>query len=1488
MRISGGILKFAVSIVAVFFTAELLFLFSPVLINSFLKKEQIVGIFKNITGKSLDYENLSVKTYPDFSVKINSDGLKIENILNTDDLDIKVGITKLIFKRLSVKDFKANNLKIYIVRNPDNTTNIDELIKTLPFTPVIKNTDFNINGYKLFFADKFVNQNLQFEGEKLAGAINKNLIKIETKGNLKNENHSSDIDIAVELPNPDKKQGLKNSKKYFIITGYIKNLHPEIFEEYIKIPDKDIYDIQGVINAEFRPDFKNGKLKSEDINISVDGFKILSKIPEKSIIFSNKNTINSHLTFNNQTLIIDNFEFSGDKFKILADGKIQKWGTKFPKADLDININNAKAEELYWMLPSNLFTEELEILKIKKYGAYADVKGNLQIKGDILKPEVYGAVDFDNVWVLDGLPPEVPKATVKTQFKKDKVYTDVKVWATPKEYVTVTGWSDFFDLSKNEYQINSTDNVPLSVAEKILVPVSEVLGFIIGPVPIMDIKGYGNIDLYVSGSKEKPYLKGIFHYKDATASFNGINLQLEKAFGGVDFKKDKVYFYTDKGFIWGQPASIKGVSDSGVNVNYQAEVKNIPMDKLINTLKTSPMLGEQVKPANLIKSADGIADLSLTVAGKMEMKDVKRVMHGDVMEFLSPYGDLQIRNGSLITDNPPVNLSKINGLVKFNLNEIKPDLTANIYNSAVTIKGLLGEKSDLNVVSTGMKLKDSIRILTGMNVVNNDLKIKDVSESTAFKMNMNYKGNIKNIDYDKIKLSADFPNKSKSNAIIDVLSGNILLNNGDLSLKNIHSKFYNTTAKINGSVTDLFKKPVANGDFSVTKLDLKMINSIKNSDILPPKYRRILNAYKNYEGYISAKLNIRNNNLNGDIWLRDIAFIHSILEFPFSVKSADFNFKNGNLDIKSFNASFAGTPVFMNGKVKNIIKTPDMDINFTSKLSEDFVDNYINTILSYPIKVKGEILLSSRIKGTFNSLNIYPSVKIEEGGDISYMGANLGDENSIREFKGDFKYTKDRFSIKNFDYSKYIYSQNNKLYPLPLVNLKSEFKFIKNKIFIDNMDIKTFNPINANIFNAAFKKSLIKSGNMTCDINIKGYSDRPKITGVLKLKSLQIPSSELSVDNLNVYFDPKYINLKSNAKYLGSDVNILAKIRNDNFNIIHFDNLEIHSKKLNLDKLLYSLNEISYSRPIQILWGISSGEQFPIDTKKLLIDHGKWIVDEIVYKNLPVSNFSGKLSFKNSQLKLNEVLLDIAGGKLNGEFGYNFEKAMVHAKAEVDDVDANEMTQAFFDIKNQIFGKLDGQVDITTLGAKDLEQKKNLNGTLNFSINKGKMPKLGSIEYLLRAGNLIKSGISGLTINNIKSILIPVQTGEFETIKGNLSINNGVAKDIKIYSKGQNLSILIFGDYNIPTANADIYVLGKLSKNIDSILGPIGNASLNSFFNLIPGVHLDEAKDTDLIKQINSIPELGLSSNKFRIFRVKIDGDLNSDDFVNTFEWIDK
>ena len=93
-------------------------------------------------------------------------------------------------------------------------------------------------------------------------------------------------------------------------------------------------------------------------------------------------------------------------------------------------------------------------------------------------------------------------------------------------------------------------------------------------------------------------------------------------------------------------------------------------------------------------------------------------------------------------------------------------------------------------------------------------------------------------------------------------------------------------------------------------------------------------------------------------------------------------------------------------------------------------------------------------------------MKLEEGADISYMGANLGEENSIREIKGEIQKFPNKIMIKNLDYSKYIYNQNNKLYPLPMVNFKASVSQLKSKPFVEYLNIQTNNPIEANIFNA--------------------------------------------------------------------------------------------------------------------------------------------------------------------------------------------------------------------------------------------------------------------------------------------------------------------------------------------------------------------------------------------------------------------------------------
>ena len=92
------------------------------------------------------------------------------------------------------------------------------------------------------------------------------------------------------------------------------------------------------------------------------------------------------------------------------------------------------------------------------------------------------------------------------------------------------------------------------------------------------------------------------------------------------------------------------------------------------------------------------------------------------------------------------------------------------------------------------------------------------------------------------------------------------------------------------------------------------------------------------------------------------------------------------------------------------------------------------------------------------------------------------------------------------------------------------------------------------------------------------------------------------------------------------------------------------------------------------------------------------------------------------------------------------------------------------------------------------------------------------------------------------------------------------------------------GKYNFATSVADMQVLGLLSRKISNVLGPIGNVSINTLFNIIPGINLE--KDSPVLDRINKIPGFELSSKAYRKFIADIKGNINGDDYVTSFKWI--
>jgi hypothetical protein len=164
------------------------------------------------------------------------------------------------------------------------------------------------------------------------------------------------------------------------------------------------------------------------------------------------------------------------------------------------------------------------------------------------------------------------------------------------------------------------------------------------------------------------------------------------------------------------------------------------------------------------------------------------------------------------------------------------------------------------------------------------------------------------------------------------------------------------------------------------------------------------------------------------------------------------------------------------------------------------------------------------------------------------------------------------------------------------------------------------------------------------------------------------------------------------------------------------------------------------------------------------------------------------------------------------------------------------------------------------------------------------MPKLGSLEYLLKAGNLITGGITGVSINGIIDLITPLKTGQFSSIRGDVHVKDGIADNINVYSSGKDLSMYMTGSYNLATLVADMEIYGALSKNFSTILGKIANASLNTLFNTIPGIKINDINPAST-SNIRKIPNFD-RDNVLRVFKAEIYGDINGNNYVKSFRWI--
>ena len=1386
----------------------------------------------------------------------SADSINISATNDSADLELQNFKIKLRLLPLLSGKLHINSLKTSSFELTANLTKNLELDKD--FFEKIEKTNIQCNSleiekHKINFYPKEFNYPISFSGNELTYQRKNRYIKLVTDSTLNFGKNNSAIKLNLFLPK-------NNDINKTIFDVNVQTLDIAPLRTYLKhyLPS-DLQEIKGKVDISANKD---------ELVTELTDCAFVMKDPAKSMILPNRLSIKSKFQIKRKSIDFENLSIESKNLHANISGKvIDYFGKTMPTLSLKVRVDKSRVEDFISILPPLKF-EEINLYKLKKYKFYGDSLANFTVKGRLPEPEITGDIYVNNGILTKPIPNTVNGATIKLNMTGKNVNYDVFVPAGGSEKVWVKGTQEFYNVKYADMTVKSTSSVDLKVAQNVVMPLHEILNFIIGPVPIMDIYGKGNIDIKVKGNRKNPHVWGVFNVKNGDVRFNEMpNLWLKNADAVLKFNDQNAVFSSQNGLVNGKPFSINGNCNLFGKFDFDVVSTNQSSRELYNAIKTASLIPEINKLLPKLDYISGLTDLNLKIYGVVE--DIANLKFNE-NAFIK--GNIKLSDNNFVFQN--VKVEQTNGNISFDTNSVDTDIIAQTAGQPLSLKG---------------KIKNNIAdIILNVPKLNPNFILPDENLRTYLilpyvSINGKYKGTVDNIEYDNLNIEAKILDSNSNSNIQFYPAGLITLSKNKIHVKNVRGfvEDKKNSFDINLYINNAFsKQPETNGVLNFKTNDLSSINVLLASRILPQNIKNYTKDYEFQSGNLNLNAKIINNKPICEVNLSGISFVYLPLDLPIEIINGSLSVKNNIMKFNKVNILADKMPILADGEIKDIFDKKIFNLYLNSKPRQDFIDKYINKNQIYPIKIKGDIVYWVRLKGTPSNYDLKAKMNMSKDSSLYHFGATIGDvENAIEVSLDSEVKSSISHKIKEFSYDKIIDSQNGKQTKLNLLKANGGVKILKDDLEFDNLHIKTTNPTDARIFNIIFRKPNLKQGQFTSDLRFNGKLSNPRVLGNFHIFEANLPFLDTAMKNIELVFKDKTIEIKSKGEIIGNEITFYGVLQNKLTLPYKIEKAFLYTKDLDLNQIVNKLKVAQMENASTV----ESYEGFNL--KSITAQDFRLKADNIRLRNIHATDFDAITSLSDKGMfDVNKFRFNIASGTLEGRYTYNFANSETGLKLNANRINANDITLALFDLDNQIYGDLTGTVNLTCRGESYNRCMETLNGKTEFNVANGKMPKLGSLEYLLKAGNLVKGGLTGISINSVIDLITPLKTGEFSNIYGLIKIKEGVADNIEITTKGKDLSLFIGGTYNFSTSNADMEVFGLLSRKISTMFGPIGNISINTLFNVIPGIDL--TNNSPVLERINRIPGIELSDKSYRKFVAEIIGNINGDDYVKSFKWI--
>lgn len=1414
-------------------------------------------------GYSLDIKNLKTDLGWDLSLILNADEVSLsqekKNLLYSGKTHVKIPLVMLLFKKFDNSQFYSNSLQAHLERDAKGDLNIKKAFKFKKSATRFSSFRLAVKDYYITFADN-KSKPIILDGYDL-DLGNIRLYRLKTFGSIVFPDNTRTILNVNFLSRKPLKKG------DFVLKGNVDNLDLKKIEKYLKEFCPVLTKAEGMINGDFDIDSYGREKLTNNLKVSLNTNNVYlctKKYPHYFEIADDAQILANGKYYHHK-LDFKNFRIISRDYNLEVIGQIKNTNKK--NKNLNIKIKSKKSDIRKVL---GLVSKDTEILhdsvnKAIKYNVNGVINCNLKVKGCTNAPKYWGNINIRGLTSAGN--PVNPKTIVNLSYKRRKLTLNSVLFDSKDGIVRISGTSIMGRTPKLNFK-TSSDKFLLGEFHKSFIATADMLGLSTGILPEMSFEGDGKMAITVKGRGKNVSVDGHLWSYNTKVVHRRFAKPAYVKFADLQFKKRKILFENIENYVDSYKSYLNGYIslDNDVEMTLNSPGFSLPLGVFI--IRNSSLFEQSSKGLNYLESSDGKINLKVRFLA-------------DKFHPLKASGTIRLLENNLMFKGFSFPASNVIGEIIFDGNDYRmQNMAANSLGSPVTMNGeISNEKINAQIITPSVDIaKTANAILTS----------KSLNKIAPFLVNiknpsgrvysvLTLKGKIDENLFDKIECTKLNSKCYMGNSIAPIIvnNGSFTSDKNEFCINKFAFSMLNAKGVVEGKVRNISQKPDYDLKVNFHNIDRSVFEALKTSK-MNPKLGELFNSIDDFSGNASGSISIKKD-ISGKISFHNFGFRYLPVSLPVKIKDGEISIKGSKIVLPNSQVQLAGSIFKMNASYE---RSKKLNLDLTGNLSPYDIDKYLNKSLVSPLNLKQTAPMRLNIIGDKNGLTVNAGIILRPDNSISYKGIAAGDSSNSYLVGGGVTLNGpimkfDNMGVQQFANPYFASLDLNNI--LGAKNLLELSGWVNQNNSDGNLRVYARDFMDINLLNEflskKFPEKIFYGGSFKGNLLLKGKMDAPKIIGDLEFRGAKIPAFKTVISTLKVIFTNDNIYFKDGAiKLADSELHFEGVAENVIELPYVFKDMVITSDNINTDEIIKIFrNESSRFSKIPLI----SVRKGSVAAKKLIIN------------NLITDDAAVEFSFTPDWLlSLDKFSFNTAGGLVIGHSTFNLLSYKSHTHMKFQNLKANAVATTLLQMPNEIYGLLNGEANFSTKGLEREELIRNSNGNVRFQITSGRLVRMGSFEYLLMAAEVLKSGITGLSINNVCTLLSPHKTGNFDTITVNFKVKNGVLFTDDLVSRGKNLSIYLAGSFDMISNYADFTILGRVSKSMINILGPVGNLSINKVLNTISKVD-DGANIMGRIAKLEKIPGIDFNDKDYRRFIVNMEGDLYDPKSVKNFRWID-